>query len=237
MSSLKENFNSVGWFIPPYVRLELLIKLSKQIDDKIINEDKLENFLGEIFSSEFLAAMVSNRYSDVPHIQDYKEIISESIKAHFLKLDHIAVIGLMPVIEGVARKISRLHAKAYIKDVFLDLAKTHKDFVITKKIGAVDEIVEMLESFEVFARKNLYINSTNYPFEDNTNRHGILHGAYSDNDYGTPLNFYKAISAINFLCFIVSIKEPISFFGPPATLNSRRLSYYYNACHDFNNLT
>lgn len=236
MSYLKENFNSVGWFIPPYVGLGLLTKLSKQIDNKTINEENLENFLREIFSSEFLAAMVSNRYSDIPHIQDYKEIISESIKAHFLKLDHIAIIGLMPVIEGVARKISNLPANAYIRDVFLDLAETHKDFVITNNIGAVHEIVETLESFKEFARENLYINSTKYPFKDNTNRHGILHGAYSDNEYGTPLNFYKAISAINVLCFIVSIKEPISFFGPPVTSNSRKLSYYYNVCHDLNNL-
>jgi hypothetical protein len=35
-----------------------------------------------------------------------------------------------------------------------------------------------------------------YPLLDKTNRHGILHGAYKDADYGRPINFYKAIGVM-----------------------------------------
>jgi len=42
----------------------------------------------------------------------------------------------------------------------------------------------MMDSFIYFVEKYLYIHSKDYGLEDKTNRHGILHGKYSDKDYG-----------------------------------------------------
>ena len=63
--------------------------------------------LSIIYSPEYLAAMVLHRYLTTPCICNYKMIISESILAHFSGLDHIAVTGLMPVIEGAGLSIAK----------------------------------------------------------------------------------------------------------------------------------
>ncbi|RXJ81616.1 hypothetical protein [Arcobacter sp. F2176] len=83
---------------------------------------------------------------------------------------------------------------------------------------------------------NLYINSDNYILDDKTNRHGILHGAYSDEDYGTPINFYKSIASVDFLCFISSLRAPISFFAPEPTEHSKMLANYYQICKQVSNI-
>jgi hypothetical protein len=232
----KEKFNSVGWFIPPYVTMGYLGKIAGDISES--NEQNLEQLLSKIYSPAHLAAMVLYRYPTVPHVSEYKAIIAESIDAHFLGLHHVSASGLIPAIEGIGRKIleSKGLSEKFIKNVFSTLAEHCKDDVITRGIGAVSEIVAMLDSFVYFTKNNLYVTSSSYPNEDNTNRHGILHGAFSDLDYGTPINFYKALGAIEALCFIVSIDEPISFFAPDETVESNKLALKYVFLGQFNQL-
>lgn len=228
----KQAFNRVGWFIPPFVRLGFLGEVAKEIIANNVCEKTLTPYLDQIYSPENLAAMVSDRYHAVPYINEYQEIIAESVEAHFLGLNHIAVSGLMPVIEGVGRKLaaSRSVTAETIKSVFQNLATDCKKDVATNKIGDVNNIISMMDSFIEFTDNNLYIKSDKYPLKDKTNRHGILHGAYADEDYGEPLNFYKAIGSVDFLCFISALRAPISFFAPSHTDASLRLATYYHLC-------
>jgi len=230
----KISFNSVGWFIPPYVTNGFLDVLSKAISDKggSFKQPDLEIALSFIYSPDNLAAMVTERYPITPHINDFKMIISEAVEAHFLGLNHIAVSGLMPVIEGAGKKISDSRGVQFdsIKNGFVNLANDCKNDVIKNNIGNVDEIISMMESFIYFAENHIYIHSNKYLLSDNTNRHGILHGAYSDNDYGDPINFYKSISAIDFLCFVSAFRAPVSCFAPSPTERSRQIATFYKAC-------
>ncbi|MGJ8647813.1 MAG: hypothetical protein ACSHXJ_13020 [Marinomonas colpomeniae] len=235
MDYYQKIFNDVGWFIPPYVRIGYLMDIIKDVNQN--DQINLEQLLSHIYNADGLSAMVVDRYPFVPIISDYSQIISEAIKAHFLGLHHVAVSGLIPVVEGAARKIAESKGikEQYIKQVFIKITEHTKHDVVENQLGMVSEIVPMLESFKNFATSNLYINSKNYPFEDNTNRNGILHGAYSDEDYGTPLNFYKAVGSIDFLCFIVSIRAPISFFAPDITVKSQQLSKMYEILQKIGN--
>ena len=230
----KDSFCSVGWFIPPYVTLGYLNLLSKAISDKgeFFSQGDLEAALSFIYSADNLAAMITERYPATPFIQDYKIIIGEAIQAHFLGLDHVAVAGLMPVIEGAGKKLAASRSVKYssITDVLVNLATDCKNDSIKNSIGAVGEIISMMDSFIDFAKNHLYTNSNNYAFTDKTNRHGILHGAYSDNDYGAPINFYKSIAAVDFLCFVSAFRAHISWFAPSPTERSREISNYYRAC-------
>jgi hypothetical protein len=72
-----------------------------------------------------------------------------------------------------------------------------------------------------------FAESTLYPFTDGTNRHGIAHGAYSDSDYGSPINFYKTIAAVDFLTFVSSFKANLSWLAPNSTPESMKLAAYY----------
>ena len=222
----------MGWFIPPYVQLGYLGRVAKKINEGTVCDRTLAQYLSQIYSPENLAAMVSERYHAVPYISEYSETIAECVEAHFSGLNHVAVSGLMPVIEGAGRKLanSRSVPVTSIKSVFQNLAADCKNDVITNNIGAVSEIVSMMDAFIEFTDNNLYINSNSYPLTDNTNRHGILHGAFADADYGEPLNFFKSIGAVDFLCFVSALRAPISSFAPSPTESSQKLAAYYWLC-------
>jgi hypothetical protein len=233
----RDLFTSVGWFIPSHSTMGYISSIAKEIKDS--EQPNIEPFLKRLYSSINLAAMVTERYPIVPHICDYKDIISESIEAHFLGLNYAAVTTLMPVVEGVGNKLVeewdierkfRNGKNKGTRTLFSDLAKKCREYVIDNELGAVSEIVPALEAFEHYLKNNFYISSTKYSFEDKTNRHGILHGSFKDVDYGVPMNFYKTIGAVEFLCFIISLKEPISFFAPAPTEKSYQLATYYDFC-------
>ena len=234
MEPYKQAFNKVGWFIPPYVAMGFLAKMAKEIDEKNsnFNQETLEQLLALIYSPENLAAMVLERYPITPYIQDYKNIISESISAHFYGLNYAAVATLLPVIEGAGRKLAKSRSVPVksIRSVFINLADDCKNDAILNSKGEVGEIISMMDSFIEFTKNHLYIESSDYALKDKTNRHGILHGAYCDEDYGKPINFYKIIAAVDFLCFISAFQASISWFAPEPTFSSKRLSAYYTAC-------
>jgi hypothetical protein len=234
LDDFQETFNSVGWFIPPFVPLGFLGLISKEILDKKgkFSQSELEGWLSIIYSPENLSAMVYEKYAITPFINDYKVIIAEAIESHFLGLNHMAVSGLMPVIEGAGKKISK-HRKvkwSSIKSVFINLAEDCKSDVTKNNIGAVGEIISMMNSFIEYTGKHLYIDSNQYVLPDKTNRHGILHGAYTDTDYGVPINFFKSIAAIDFLSFISALNASISWLAPTPTKKSLDLCTYYKAC-------
>jgi hypothetical protein len=193
------------------------------------SQDDLEDTLARLYEPIGLAAMVIDRYPVAPVIKDYRETIAEAIEAHFFGLNHVAIGGLVPVIEGAGRQLAEqrgLTAKS-ARAVFTALADDCKEESASKSIGATDEIVSMMDSFSFFVREYLYVDSSLYPLVDKTNRHGITHGAYADADYGRPLNFYKAIAAIDFLTFVSSFRAHISWFAPNPSDASLKLASYY----------
>lgn len=230
----RSTLGSVGWFIPPYITMGFLSRVCADIHKKgaLFNQDDLEQMLALAYSPSNLAAMVTERYPITPFVQDYKVIISEAVQAHFMGLDHIAVGGLMPVIEGAAKRIAADRGVTFrhIRPGFKALAGDCKRDAIQNNKGAVGELVSMMDSFSDFTERNMYIGSEKYPHPDMTNRHGILHGAYADEDYGKPINFYKSIAAIDFLCLISAFKAHVSWMSPDSTAESSSLALFYLAC-------
>lgn len=230
---LKEKLNGVGWFISPYVSsgfLDLVASRITQAQDNFTQGD-LEGALGFIYDAERLASMILYRYPSMPVIKQYTETISESVSAHFFGLGHVAVGGLIPVIEGASRRLAAdraIKSSGSIKNVFEALASYAKKDVVARRIGAVDEIVDMLDSFLCFVRGYFYADSQAYPLGDGTNRHGIAHGAYTDSEYGKPVNFYKTIAAVDFLTFISSLNtSTMSGFAPERIFESSGLAAHY----------
>jgi len=236
VSSWGPILNSVGWFIPAYVQMRVIHSLVEKISSSkgSFSQDDLEKELAQIYNPFNLAAMVCHRFPDVPIIQDFRITIEESIEAHFMGLHHVAMSGLVPVIEGVGRKyiVARgITEPDKVKSVFTNLTLDIKTESRTKGISLPDEIDAMTDSFANFTNNYLYMASTSYPLSDGTNRHGILHGAFQDSDYGKPINFYKIISAIEFLTFFLSLDPsfPIrnSCLAPDSSEESLKLVDYY----------
>jgi hypothetical protein len=231
LAHLERNFTSVGWFIPPYIQLGILSQIAAEIQvaGKQYTQRDLEGALARLYEPEGWAAMVLHRYPLAPIIRDYKITIREAIEAHFMGLDHIAVGGLVPVIEGAGRRLAaqRNLPSGSVRDVFMTLAADCKRESTTRNIGAPDEVASMMDSFSAFACQSFFANSKLYPFDDGTNRHGIAHGAYSDTDYGNPINFYKTIAAVDFLTFVSSFRANISWLAPDLSESSMGLAAYY----------
>lgn len=225
-------FASVGWFLPPYVTIGFLSLLAAEIHraGNSFTQQDLEAWLSRLYEPESLAAMVSIRYPETPIICEYKKTIAEAIEAHFLGLHHVAVGGLVPVLEGAGRELLSqrgLPAAGGVRSVFSVLANDCRQESLNQGIGATGEVISMMDSFAWFTRNVMYVDSGAYLFLDKTNRHGITHGAYKDQDYGHPINFYKTIGAIDFLCFVSAFRARISWFAPSPNDESKRLAAYY----------
>jgi hypothetical protein len=232
-SRLVEKLHQVGWLIPPYVSVARIHHIARIIEVAGTNfgQQELEQVLSALFTPEILATMVLNRYPQTPVIQEFQVIISEGVAAHFLKLDHIAASGLVPVVEGATRRLAEKHglqARKFMGTLsgLVEHCKTH---VTEKRIGNVIEIMSMLESFEMFLSKVLFVNTDDYAFTDGTNRHGMAHGLFADAAFGSPLNFYKILTAINFLTFMSALYFGGSGFVPDETPQSLALARHYHA--------
>jgi hypothetical protein len=238
LNFLKNSLIKVGWFISPYRGVGTLEMIARSIEmqGKQYSQDALEKDLSGVYGPDGLAAMVLHRYPLTPIIRDYSQTISEAIEAHFIGLDHVAVGGLIPVLEGVA---VRLAAEREIsvkgpRKTLAALAEGCKLISAQKKIGDSAEIASMMDSFSTYATDFMYVDSALYPLVDKTNRHGIAHGHYADDDYGRPLNFYKTIAAVDFLTLVSSFTtNSISGFAPSQTPESKALSRYYSSIKSF----
>ncbi len=231
-SSWVSPLNSVGWFIPAYVQIGVIRSLVEKISfsRESFSQDDLEKELAQIYNPINLATMVCHRFPNVPIIKDYRITIEEAIESHFMGLHHVAMSGLVPVIEGVGRRfivVRGISDPGYIRSVFTNLTNDIKNEARANGFGLPDEIEAMTNSFSNFTNNYLYLESSSYSLPDGTNRHGILHGAYQDPDYGKPINFYKIISAIEFLTFFLSIEARISVLAPDPSEESLKLALYY----------
>jgi hypothetical protein len=83
----------------------------------------------------------------------------------------VAVGGLIPVVEGIGREMARqrgMKSDGGIKTVFRDLFTQAKDDVVQRRIGATQEIVDMLDAFLHFLREYFFKDSQLYPLLDKT---------------------------------------------------------------------
>jgi hypothetical protein len=222
--------SSIGWFMPPYGNQGRLDMVSREINDANgqFDEAAVERVLSFFYTPDRLASMIVNLYAQMPVVDLYKVTIAESVVAHFSGLHHVAVAGLMPVVEGAGRELSRtrgLNHGGYIKAVFTELMTNAKEDAWARKIGATQEVDDMLTGSLDFLTKYFFENSTLYPLLDKTNRNGVLHGAYRDSDYGRPINFYKTISAVDILTFVSMLQtKRMTGFVPPHTAESSALA-------------
>lgn len=234
LDSWSVEFEKIGWFIPPYVTMGQMDEILRRNFENPsgLTQPDLEVILAEIYSPSNMANLYIEKYSTTPFIKDYMKILGDGLEAHFLGLHYAAVATLIPVVEGVSRRLAekRCVGHKHIKQTIKNLCESCKIEVTNKKLGEYEEVESMIDSFEQFATKKLYADSAQYPHGDNTNRHGITHAAYADEDYGKPINFYKTVAAINSLCFLAAIDSGLSWFPPKGSESGMKKSLYYSIC-------
>jgi len=227
----EEVFGKHGLIIPVYSDFGILEEICQElVEVENPSDENVGRILSAVYNPNHLAAMVLTRYPNVPIVSEYQMSIAESIEAHFLGLGHVAVAGLMPVVEGVGRLLYEQRGlgsrrgngivKRFEKLVSFAICEVNE-----KKTGDYAEVESMLNSFQTFLKTCFYSDSGSYPLADKTNRNGVTHGDYTDKEFGSPLNFYKTLSAVDMLCLISSFQV----FPPKQTTESKALAMYYQS--------
>lgn len=233
---LANAFREVDWPIPPYLQLGgFLSPLAKAIKDA--SEDAKLGIvcerLGSAYSPRYLASMFLDRYSKIPHIRDFSRQIDESIRTYFCGYSFNAVTGLLPVVEGIIRKIASSQNRSIgqgTKRLIDELeALVEREEQSPHCYG---ERLVLLEAFRDFVRDRLLHNTDSFVGFNEFNRHGILHGVFED--FGQDINFLRLITLLDLLCFSIGLIEGgVSMFAPADSPESLDLAARYLELQSF----
>ena len=225
---LARAFREIDWLIPAWVSVGFLHMFAAAIDRATPDEKSgvAQTTLSYVYSAERLSAMHLDRYTKVMHVRDFGASIGESIESHFCGLDIAAVSTMVPVIEGIVRKMA---------------VRQHREVGqgTRKLIGEFDALVErernsphryeerlvMLEVLRDFMREKFLKNTDKYAGLNELNRHGIVHGIYEK--FGEEINFYRLITLLDLLCFSIGLMEGGSCFAASSTPESQQLAARY----------
>jgi hypothetical protein len=212
-------FKSVDWFVPPYMQCGVIRKLAEDI--KADAQDKkhavLEAGLRRLYGPNYLAAMFLERYRTVEPVQEFAVQIREAIEASAFGLDHAAVATLLPVLEGVLRRMALANGRDIgsgtkkLVDEIGQMAEgerrhlAHSGGSADPANGALVERVDMADQLRDFMRDRLLVGTAYYAGINHLNRHGILHGIFGD--YGVEANFHKLISFLDVLTFFIIVDD------------------------------
>lgn len=223
---LANAFREVDWPIPPYLQLGgFLVPLAKAIKEAP-QDEKLEvvrERLSAAYSARYLAVMYLERYSKILHVRNFSRQIDESFRTYFSGYSFNAVTGLIPVVEGIIRKMAAQQnrdvgqgTKKLIDE--LQVLVNHEE----QSPHCYGERLVMLEAFRDFVRNRLLENTDRYAGLNEFNRHGILHGIFEN--FGEDINFLRLITLLDLLCLSIGLAEGVSMFAPPDTQESLRLA-------------
>jgi hypothetical protein len=133
------------------------------------------------------------RYSKIIHVKDFAPQIDESIKAFFSGYKIVAVVALVPVVEGIVRKM----ATRQDRDIGKGTKKLKEEFALLVERERASphcygERLVMLEVLRDFISERFLKETSSYDGLNNFNRHGIVHAIYDQ--YGDDLNFFRLIT-------------------------------------------
>lgn len=226
---LANAFKEVDWLIPAYIQLGYLNALARAIENAPQNHklEILQRALNQTYNEDYLSVMLLERYRKVPYVRDFGDHIDQAIKAFFSNYKLVAVAAMIPVLEGVIRKIATRNGRSVgfgTKNLNLEL-----DSLVQREAESphcYGERLVMLETLRDFVRDRLLANTEKYAGQNEFNRHGILHGIFSG--YGEEINFFRAITILDLLCFSVGLIEGgVSAFAPETTEESSALAAQY----------
>ncbi len=227
---LAKTFKEVDWLIPAYLTLGFLSRFAHAIDAARPDQrlELVRVTLAAVYNADYLATMLLERYSKITHVKDFARQIDESIKAFFCGYRLVAVVSMVPVVEGIVRKMAtRQH-----RDVGSGTKKLKVEFDLLVERertspNCYGERLVMLEVLGEFIRTRFLENTDTYNGLNDFNRHGILHGIYDQ--YGDDLNFFRLITLLDLLCFSIGLIEGgVSCFAPETTPESSRLAQHYH---------
>jgi hypothetical protein len=226
---LAQTFREIDWLVPAYLSVGFLYRFAHTLEGSPpeMRPEVMRLVLTAVYNPEYLASMFVGRYSKIIHVKDFSRQIDEAIKAYFSGYRLAAITALLPVVEGIVRKI----ATRQNRDVGHGTRRLNFEFdrLVGSEENSPDRYEErlvMLEGLRDFVRDRLLEDTRKYTGLNELNRHGILHGIYDQ--YGEDNNFFRLITILDLLCFSIGLIEGgVSAFAPEPTPESTELARHY----------
>ena len=226
---LAKTFKEVDWLLPAYLASGSVLKFADAIETASPDQRLalMRLTLEGTYDAEYLAAMLLGLYSNTLHVKDFAQHIDESIKAFFSGYKLVAVVAMVPVIEGIVRKM----ASRASRDIGVGTGKLKVEFdhIVERErtsLNCYGERLVMLEVLRDFIRERFLEKTDKYDGLNHFNRHGIVHGIYDK--YGVDLNFFRLITLLDLLCFSIGMIEGGPVFAPKTTRESSQLAQHYH---------
>lgn len=255
---MREAFSSADIVIPPYYAMGFLSRHAVGIKDATTHHDKMacgDRMLLEMYPPDGLAQLIDGVWSARKTFDQFHSQLVESSKAYCLGLYSVAIVGLLPCIEGIVRRLGVVAGINIDEDVSIKtLTKVFRrlqqkevemmmdgyDWYPTNEItiSLLDnfhERVQIFESISSYLNSRLYLYTGSAPEYLTLNRHGISHGFF--HGYATPANYlrlFNLLSALSFAAVLVEGKG--SLMHPGATPESDALTASLLKCAALNHL-
>lgn len=232
--------------IPLFLGLGDLIN---QIHEVSSSDNKdADKWLIDLFTPAVASTYVLKYFENSQSLRPYIQIIYESLEAYYMELDHVAVMALLPVVEGGLRNVQEIvlsHTDANIKsEDFVarlgDMLVKHgereaSDISIYPGSFGSNEVrldflthanpqCDVMNAFRIFFKKVLYRRSRDA--SDGFNRHLILH--LLKNDFASPANFIRVFLLLSHIAFCErSSNSSIPMLWPGSDEDDMRVAKYF----------
>ena len=246
LTCFREVFSAVDIVLPPYYAMGFLSKYAAEITRAANHDEKMgvgDRMLLEMYPPDGLAQLINGPLSARKTFDQFHSQMVESAKAYCLGLCGVAIVGLLPCIEGIVRRLgvaSGINVQhdvgiAELVQVFrrlqtkeIDMMMRGYDWFPAKEItvsllDTFHERVQMLGSISTYLSSRLYLHTSSVPEHVTLNRHGISHGFF--HGYATPLNYLRLFNLLSALSFAaVMVEGSGSLMHPGSTPESEVLT-------------
>ncbi|WP_282346384.1 hypothetical protein [Pseudomonas sp. PS01301] len=205
-------------------------------------------WLAKIFTPA-VASVYMRRYFENSHaLSPYIQIIYESVEAYFMEMDHVAIMALLPVIEGGLRNVQEInlghsdsnirteefgrrlgemiikHGESQAPGVSVYPGSSSADNVSLDFFSHVNPQCDVINAFRIFFKEVLYKPS--YVAPDSFNRHLILHLLRSD--FASPANYVRVFLLLAYITFCERLtNSSIPMLWPGSDEGSVRIAKYF----------
>jgi hypothetical protein len=237
--------------VPPYYAMGFVGSYASRILSARTDQDKLDigsEMLRMMYPSDGLAQLICGVWALRQTYETFHQTLIESAKAYSVGLHSVAIIGLLPCIEGIIRALGvkvglRVEAAVNIHQllrVFDRLKSKELDMMFdgydwlpsdlnSKLLSRFHERVQMYDGISEYFSTKLYQHTSDVSDSTSLNRHGIAHGLFYG--YATAENYLRLFNLLSALSMVAAIAEGKgSMLHPGASDSSRALTQKLEIC-------
>jgi len=251
---MRDAFIRADIVVPPYYGMGFLNEYASRILSAPTDMDSLHigsEMLRAMYPSDGLAELICGVWALRKTYESFHQTLIESAKAYSVGLHNVAIIGLLPCIEGIVRALGikvglSVEAAVSIHQLLkvFDRLKTKELNMMfdgydwlpadlnSKFLSRFHERVQMYDGISEYFTTKLYQHTSDVSDSTSLNRHGIAHGLFYG--YATAENYLRLFNLLSALSMVAAIAEGKgSMLHPGASDESRLLTQKLEICRAF----